>query len=452
MPIHWFNLLFGLPSKPSVLFPRLNELSIGSIRGVNSIIPVHMASNLRSVVISDFSAAGKYDHSIEEKVTALVVNFIFNSPNLSKMVLRSPLAEPMLYPLAKYSAFDSASFVFPTPWQTMYIGMLNFMTELKSVTLSACGRPDRGSYPEAGTHLDSFHREQGKSKITSLNVAGDNAFMFKSVAFLASPSLRTFTAKFSKGRGNHRGDDGVYVAPIILHRLSRNATHIRSVSFERDDPELELDTEDRVAWFESRRAALIPQNLVQDLAKLRNLTALSFKFIPFVDKTFTVQLVAGLPNLPQLQTLCLLPLPLSRHERHKLTLPTLECLRTLSSTNLALQHLTISIDMSTIPADTPDLLLPGHALETLFIAPFYTPFKLSTSDLVTLSTFLDRLFPNLQDVTSFFEKSHSSRKPGLAEASVLASPLWADVERMVRSYQILRERVHDHLVQNLFVR
>jgi hypothetical protein len=219
-----------------------------------------------------------------------------------------------------------------------------------------------------------------------LTITGSSVATFKAAAFIASPSLCTFIAKFSRGLGD-RGDDGVYITLVVLHRLSHASKYIQHISFERDDPEL-VPTEVYVAWLESQPAMFVPQDLVSDLPKLQNLTVLSFKFIPFVDNAFTVQLVAVLPNLPQLRTLCLLPLPLSHHERHKLTLPTLECLRTLSSTNTALQHLTISIDMSTIPSDMPDILLPGHSLETLFIAPFYTPFKLSTPDLVNLSTYL----------------------------------------------------------------
>jgi hypothetical protein len=49
--------------------------------------------------------------------------------------------------------------------------------------------------------------------------------------------------------------------------------------------------------------------------------------------------------------------------------------------------------MSTIPSDMPDLLLPGHTLEILFIALFYTPFKLSTPDLVNPSMYLVTFSP-----------------------------------------------------------
>ncbi|KAJ2915689.1 hypothetical protein MD484_g4738, partial [Candolleomyces efflorescens] len=454
MPTHWLNLLLGLVSRPPVLFPKLTELSIRSLQGVNLVIPFHIAaaSNLRSLTVSDFSVTGRYDPSITEKVTSLVANFLFNSPKLSKLNLQSPLTESMLYPLSQYPSLESVSFVLPTFSLLRCMEPLNSMTGLKSVTLSAAGGPvDRHLYPKTGLHLKKISgpASRVKSNATSLKVTGGSLAIFKTVAVLVSPSLRSFIAKFSRGMGEHGGDDGAFITLLLLHRLSHVSQHIEHISFERDDPELEL-VEAYAAWLESEPARFTPQDLARDLPQLQNLTVLSFKFIAFVDKAFTVQLVAILPNLPKLQTLCLLPRPLTRHERHCLTLPTLECVRSLSSTNAALEHLTISIDLSTIPSDTPDLSHPGHALETLFIAPFYTPFKLCTSDLVSLSTYLDHLFPNLKDLTSFFEKSHHSNIPGLAEASALASSLWIDVDRMVRSYQSLRKHVYAQFADNHF--
>jgi hypothetical protein len=113
-------------------------------------------------------------------------------------------------------------------------------------------------------------------------------------------------------------------------------------TFERLEPR---PKEDYIEWYEGNGSLRTPDGYIQDLARLGNLTHLYFKYIPSLDRAFGVQLNVQLPNLPHLNTLCLLPLPGSKDERHKLELPTLECLQTLSSANLALQHLTISLDM-----------------------------------------------------------------------------------------------------------
>ncbi|RXW11744.1 hypothetical protein EST38_g14113 [Candolleomyces aberdarensis] len=151
--------------------------------------------------------------------------------------------------------------------------------------------------------------------------------------------------------------------------------------------------------------------------------------------------------MPQLQTLCLLPVPFTSNERHNMTLPTLECLRTFSATNLSLRHLTISLDMSIFPSNIPTISLPGHSLETLFIVPYYSNQKPPVSDLVALATYLD-LFPHLRDITSFFcEKQPCS---SVAEVSKFAVLLWKDVAHLIAPYQALRKHVEYQLVRNLF--
>jgi hypothetical protein len=74
------------------------------------------------------------------------------------------------------------------------------------------------------------------------------------------------------------------------------------------------------------------------------------------------------------------------------------------------------------------------------------------STLVTLSTYLDRLFPRILDITSFFEEvveeGSCNISPGIRVAAVSALVLWEGVAHMIRSYQVLRETVvQDTLVK-----
>jgi hypothetical protein len=108
--------------------------------------------------------------------------------------------------------------------------------------------------------------------------------------------------------------------------------------------------------------------------------------------------------------------------------------------------------MSVIPSNIPSLSLPGHGLKELFIQPYYHSSKLPVSTLVTLSTYLDRLFPRILDIMSFFEEiaeeGSCDISPGIRVAAASALDLWEGVAHMIRSYQVLRETVvHDTLVR-----
>ncbi|KAJ2928134.1 hypothetical protein H1R20_g8946, partial [Candolleomyces eurysporus] len=427
MPLHWFNFLLNLPSRPTSLFPRLVELTVGSLRGVNSVIPFQVSRGLRTVSVSNFSKATDYETLGKGAVTSLVTNFAFNAPWLSELAIESPLTDALRKTLCQYSALEAASFTVSLPFNVSQISFLKAMNCcIRSLSLFPDETEGVRSWSSNGTHLTIFGRENAKASIAELKVTGDGTVVFQSTAH----------------------DDGVFAIPQILHRLSHSATQIAELSFERSQPDFRFpDTS--VTWYEERLPHFLPEDVYEDFTtRLGRLTTLSLKYIPFLDPAFTVSLVSRLSRMPQLQTLCLLPVPFTSNERHRMILPTLECLRTLSSANLDLRHLTISLDMSTFPSNIPTISLPGHSLETLFIMPYYSNQKPPVSDLVALATYLDHLFPHLQDIASFFYEKQPC--PSVEEVSKFAVGLWKDVAHMITPYQSLRKHVESQLVQNLF--
>ncbi|RXW13974.1 hypothetical protein EST38_g11885 [Candolleomyces aberdarensis] len=345
--------------------------------------------------------------------------------------------------ISHFPALATTSLVLPLPVTMEDLVFLNRVSGLRRLSLSS-GQGPRPQFPRIENYLGEYSKEQGKATVADMDMAGHGRVIFYYVAFLSSPSLRSIACKLLR---QDDSDDCAYIVPYVLHRLSHTAPELREIHFERLEPEPEKEY---IQWYENNGVLQPPDAYIQDLPRLRNLTGLCFKYIPFLDRSFSVQLVAQLPNFPHLKTLCLLPLPGSKAARHKLELPTLECLQALSSTNLALKHVTISLDMSVIPSNIPDLSLPGHALEELFIQPYYHNPRLPVSTLVTLSTYLDHLFPRISDITSFFEEAAEdgpcSASPRIAMAAALALPLWEDVAYMMNSYQVLREKV-DTLVR-----
>jgi hypothetical protein len=449
MPLHWFNFLLTLPSKPSSLFPELAELTVGSLDGVNSVIPFQVSQGLRAVSIADFSKAGDYEKLGKGAVTSLVANLAFNALRLSQIAIESPLTDAMRSTLSQYSALETASLTIPLRFDISQVAFLNVMQcRIKSLSFHSDGTKTASNnrlFFVNGEHLTHYKEKNKQSSVSTLSFTGDGCAMAHVISFFSSPRLIRCVGTLKKVVAS---DDAVYTIPQLLHRLSHSAPGLAELSFERHQPDVKTSP-GYLAWFEQRRLHFLPDELYQDFTtRLGNLTTFILKYIPFLDPAFTALLVSRLSNMPQLQTLCLLPIPISSDERHNLILPTLECLQTFSSTNLALQHLTISLDMSTFPSDIPPVSLPGHSLETLFIMPYDSNQKPQVSDLVALATYLDRLFPHLRDITSFFQEKQPCAS--VAEESKFALGLWKDVTHLITSYQTLRKHVEHQLVQNLF--
>lgn len=77
------------------------------------------------------------------------------------------------------------------------------------------------------------------------------------------------------------------------------------------------------------------------------------------------------------------------------------------------------------------MMHPGHQLWGLFIVPLWDfDRQLDVSKLIPLATYLDCLFPNLSDVTSFFE--------GRAENRAFSS--WKNLDQLLESYQNIRQQ------------
>jgi hypothetical protein len=180
--------------------------------------------------------------------------------------------------------------------------------------------------------------------------------------------------------------------------------------------------------WEDERVAL-PRSFYTAISTLRNITTLSLKTIPMTDLNFVPGVLEALPALPSLHTLSLVPLRVADDDEQ--TLPTAADLATIRTKFPSLHHLTISLqDLPDVPQDLPDLTHPGHGLRSLFIVPAWIEDidEVSMSNLIPLATYLDRLFPHLSDVTSYFEKDSKS---GALESL-------QSLDQLLKSYQNIR--------------
>lgn len=130
----------------------------------------------------------------------------------------------------------------------------------------------------------------------------------------------------------------------------------------------------------------------------------------------------------------------------KMVLPTLQSLRKLSSHNLALRRVTMLLDCSEIPQETPPL--SNHGLRCLFIEPSNsgvpTANALELTQLVTLARYLDHLFPNIRFLTPHDEFKASGQQTtnvlqrvrNFQEGSL---EMWKNVDYLLKSYQMTRE-------------
>ncbi|RXW11223.1 hypothetical protein EST38_g14632, partial [Candolleomyces aberdarensis] len=188
----------------------------------------------------------------------------------------------------------------------------------------------------------------------------------------------------------------------------------------------------------------IPEEVFNSVNRLRDLKILSIKNIPIFTADFTSQLYYGLPRLPSLHTLCLVPRSVSRED--VLSLPRIEDLAVVCLDFPSLRHLTISIeDIAETPSEVAEMTMdPEHGLKSLFIVP---PFgKLETSitlsQLIPLATCLDSLFPQLVDVTSYFESADKLKKGGQRTLEC-----WENLDGLLKSYQRIRTRSVRNLLE-----
>jgi hypothetical protein len=83
--------------------------------------------------------------------------------------------------------------------------------------------------------------------------------------------------------------------------------------------------------------------------------------------------------------------------------------------------------MSTIPSEKPELKYPGHELSFLYIEPkFMYPKPGAEGAIRSIATYLDRLFPHLEDITTYAKEMFDAGPLGLF-GRVLTHPQWQTI-------------------------
>jgi hypothetical protein len=222
--------------------------------------------------------------------------------------------------------------------------------------------------------------------------------------------------------------------PHILHLVVQSNPKVQQFSIEWDG-DLRGDEE----WDLLDERLEIPKELFNSVGKLGNLEVLSIKNIPFLAYNFMLNLLNQLPSTTSLHTLRLVPRHMSRSD--DLDLPTVEYLEMLCEDFPSLRHLTISVNIANPPPNvTGETTDPDYGLKSLFIVP---PFgELDTdiplSQLIPLATYLDSLFPHLDDVTSYFADRLSKGIIGPTSSRTLEC--WKNLDGLLKSYQQIRTR------------
>ena len=215
----------------------------------------------------------------------------------------------------------------------------------------------------------------------------------------------------------------MFLVPHIFHLLAPYNPWLRHLSIHSDQPVLiegadwdRMENDDRLA---------IPDGFFPMITRLKGLKHLSLEYIPFLQVDFAKSLLFQLGHSPCLQSLCFVP---RFRPGVASDLPNLDDLQVLSLKLPSLKNLTISLTLDLHPPPLPDLLMPGHGLRSLLIIPQST-FAFPPHDitqLVPLVKYLDRVFPQLVDVSSHHKpKAHEH-------------PVWRDIEYLLKSYQSLR--------------
>ncbi|KAF5320427.1 hypothetical protein D9611_010816 [Ephemerocybe angulata] len=441
MPNHWFFCLLHQPTRPAVLFPKLANLFISSVAGLNSVIPMHVSKSLRMVNIRDFTIKGKYDGLKEVIMTSFMATLATNASALSSLSIRAPLTSSMTASFPHFRALKSLEISFASPLRLEQLASINSIPNLKTLTLLSRGPATAVAtwpVPAEGQHLINYHAAQGKASLIQLNVIGDGCFIFWATVFFACPTLTGYSAKVIVGF--HQPIHTVFLYPHALDIVAKRCSNIQQIGMEWDEPAENMDTE--LESFEDEPGFRTPPTLFHSFSKLVNLEFLDIKNVPFISQDFSLQLVSHMSELKRLARLRILPRPLTNQPHHNLILPTLDALQDFAVNNPRLQYLSLFSNISVIPQADNVTIPDSHSIvRKLFITPRYRPMSLPVPDIVALAMYLDKLFPALQDITSYFEPGKGGDVPvPTSRLKLTPLALWKNVDSMLKSFQSVRRK------------
>lgn len=432
MPNHWFLCLFHLPSRPEDIFPKLMELVVSSVAGLNAFIPFHIARRFRRVTIRDVTKNGTYEGQTGIVLMSLLTGMACTSPALNHLSMNSPLTLPMTTLLSKFTALVNLVVSVPSPAPTDMLASIGALPNLRFLKLASQGLKGTPMIPRPGQHLEKYHPMQGASSLNRLDVDGDPSFVYWSTLFFASPTLTALRATIP--RKDVKPVQGVLLVPHVIDIVARRCPNMNEISISSDAAWNKV----QLSQFENEPAFQPPATVLSSFSKLKLLRLFVVKNIPFITRDFAYRLTSQLTEMRQLAVLQMEPLPISLQPHHALVLPGMDILRDLSVNHPNLRSLYITLDLSTIPAPSSDIVpaIPGHPMEKLYITPRTRAGPSQVSELVAYATYLDRLFPNLDDLTSYF----SLMGPAASPVQLSALALWRDVDPLLKTFQTMRKQ------------
>ncbi|TEB28694.1 hypothetical protein FA13DRAFT_1815757 [Coprinellus micaceus] len=420
MPNHWFFSLFHHPTRPVPLFPKLSELVISSVAGLNAAIPFHLASSLQRVTVNNITKKGSYEGQSGIIAMSLMTSLACASHALEELTMLSPVTPPMTALFPKYGALSFLYLSLPSPTPTETFASIGTLPNLRLLKLTSQGLTGTPTAPLLGQHLKKYHPAQGTSNIHYLVVEGDASFIYWATLFFASPRLRTYRASIPKA--DNRAPQNVLLVPHIVDLLGQQCPATVDFSIQSEALWTDHDTQTQLARWVNEPTFQPPTTVFQSFAKLKNLQAFTFR---------------NIPDMKDISFLLIEPLPLTSQPQHALILPGLDILRDISVNQPRLQRLIVTLDVSTIPAPSNDIMpaIPGHPLHQLAVLPKNRAEPFEVSELIVLATYLDRLFPNLTDITTRFRPP---REPN--STTVSGYTLWRDVDPLLKSFQAMRKQ------------
>ncbi|TEB28728.1 hypothetical protein FA13DRAFT_1815776 [Coprinellus micaceus] len=431
--------------------------------GLNSVIPFYVSRGLQRVTIKDFinKAKNKYDGLRKQEITSLLAGLSCNAPSLATLITGTPLDPSMTTAFPHFRSLTTLRITFSSPVPMDHLAHINAISGLKRLTLYSRGLKGTPTIPAEGQHLNEYHKLQGKANLEELNINGDGTFILWGAIFFACPTLLRFTGLATATSGGIYPVQGAFLVPHTLDIIARRSPKLQRIRFAWDEPTTSVDEE--LETWEDEPSLRNPQGLFHAFSQLHDLTHFEITTVPFIAQDMALQFVTHATELKNLRSLVLNPRPITSQPHHQLILPTLEHLSEISANHPDLTYLRITLNLATVPNPTPGALpsLPGHPLRCLFITPKYRPVNAPVTEAISVATYLDRLFPRVTDIKSYFENqskrlgedadpfnfvlvqdSAESRHAAEKKRDDVdrALQLWKNVEILLNSYQGMRNQ------------
>jgi len=405
-------------------------LDIFSLEGFNSTLAFQALPTVRRLQIFDVGQL-QPPSTESQVVNALLIAAASSSTSLHSLSLRPPF-ESFSVPWGQFSLtqLDLTIAVITSLEDLTPLSLLPNVPDLILTNRMNC-LPD---YPFPGGRQQ--HGSHKSREIAFLVIGGDMQFAYWATRQLSlKPVLENLMVHLT-----HHDLERNSILPQFLHFIFHHQPNLQSIVIIHILSDRHEPNEDHNILDQSELAR-IPQGLFSSLANLRSINKIVLENVFFADPTFVLQFVNHLPFLPTLKKLRLLPVPASRLPRHAITFPTLGHLQLISSQLPNLEQLDIKLDCSSFPlflGPNTQLTPASHPLTQLFIVPSSPLLETCThAQFVSLSFYLDNLFPFVDDMVSRFDQDAGDHY--MDEQTRSMHSFWSAMGGLLKGYQGLRQ-------------